>query len=200
MSLIAMASSVALAEPASPADQGQACELLPQKELERIIGEPLKETKPSTPTTSPYKITQCYFVMNTPVNSVVLNVIRRGEGKGARDPMEFWAETFHRDNDWNKDADKEKREKGDKEKKNTGNAKSPAPVREGEEEEQKSKPLKVEGLGDEAYWTGNAIGGALFVLKGHVYLRISVGGKSDQQFKIDRCKEIAQVALANLKP
>jgi hypothetical protein len=56
----------------------------------------------------------------------------------------------------------------------------------------------VEGIGDEAFWTGNRVGGALFVLKGNAYLRISVGGAGDQAAKIEKSKTLAASALKQL--
>jgi hypothetical protein len=56
----------------------------------------------------------------------------------------------------------------------------------------------VRGVGDEAYWTGNRMGGALYVLKGTSYLRISIGSVVDQAIKIQRSKTLAQKAIARL--
>jgi len=63
----------------------------------------------------------------------------------------------------------------------------------------KSGPaLKVEGIGEEAFWTGNERMGALYVLKGSRYLRISVGGQGDQTAKIDKCRVLAEAAIKRL--
>jgi hypothetical protein len=188
------------AEPAPPTvPKANACSLVPQQEIEKIVGEPLKETKPSNPSTTPYDVEQCYFAMKTPVNSVVLTVVRRGQGAGALDPKEFWAETFHKDNDVDTKEEEEKKRDENKNQKKPEQKKEQREGRRGEEEEEKAKPVEVNGIGDEAFWTGNAIGGALFVLKGNVYLRVSAGGAGDQDAKIKRCKAVVQVALANLK-
>lgn len=55
--------------------------------------------------------------------------------------------------------------------------------------------LIVEGVGEEAFWTGNERMGALYVLKGSRYLRISVGGPGDQASKIQKCRTLAEAAL-----
>ena len=68
----------------------------------------------------------------------------------------------------------------------------------GEEEEESAPPQKVVGIGDEAYWIGNRVGGAFYVLKGNAYVRISVGGPADQANKIKKSKVLAQKALARL--
>ena len=93
------------------------------------------------------------------------------KAEGGRDPSESWKEIF----------DREK-----------------VPERKKEEGEEAKEPLKVEGIGDEAFWTGNRVGGALFVLKGDAYIRISVGGAGDQAAKIDKSKALAEKALRRL--
>ena len=56
----------------------------------------------------------------------------------------------------------------------------------------------VAGLGDEAFWVGDPKTGALYVLKGEVFLRVSVGGPPDQTQKIKRSKALASHALNRL--
>jgi hypothetical protein len=68
----------------------------------------------------------------------------------------------------------------------------------GEEEEKKNPPKKIDGVGDEACWSGNRFGGALYVLKRSVILRISIGGPDDQETKIEKSKRLAEKALARL--
>jgi hypothetical protein len=59
-------------------------------------------------------------------------------------------------------------------------------------------PRKLEGIGDEAYWTGNQQIGALYVLKGPRYLRISVGGAGGRDEKIRKCQTLAEAVLKRL--
>jgi len=159
--------SVSVATANAPTDS-DACALLTKEEIQAVQGEPFKETKPSQKSGSGLIVSQCYFELPTPVNSVVLTVTRKADG--GRDPSESWQETFHREK---------------------------APERKKEEGEEK-EPLKVEGIGDEAFWTGNRVGGALFVLKGNAYIRISVGGAGDQAAKIEKSKTLAASALKRL--
>ncbi len=67
-----------------------------------------------------------------------------------------------------------------------------------EEEGREKEPQKIDGLGEEAFWTGTRIGGALYVLKGNCYIRISVGGASDQAQKIEKSKALAKSVLKRL--
>jgi hypothetical protein len=111
----------------------------------------------------------------TPVNSVVLTVTRKADGANARDPRESWHELFNgehpRERDREREKDKEGEEKG---------------------------PQKVEGVGDDAFWSGSRVGGALYVLKGESYFRISVGGAGDQAQKLEKSKTLAAFVLKRL--
>ena len=91
------------------------------------------------------------------------------KAEGGRDPSESWRETFHRD---------------------------PAAAK--KEEGEEKEPLKVEGIGDEAFWTGTRVGGALYVMKANCYIRISVGGAGDQTKKIEDSKKLAESVLKRL--
>jgi hypothetical protein len=146
-----------------------ACTLLTKEELQAVQGEPFKNTKASQPGGAGLTVSQCYFELPTTVNSVVLTVTRKGDA--GRDPSQSWREIFH------PDESARKKEEG---------------------EEKEKEPLKVEGVGDEAFWTGTRVSGALYVLKGNCYIRISVGGAGDQTQKIDKSKKLAESVLKRL--
>ena len=153
---------------ASPAPDNFACMLLTKEETQAVQGEPFKNTKASEHSAGGLVVSQCYFELPTPVNSIVLTVTRKAEG--GRDPSDSWREIFYREES----------------------------ARKKEEGEEEKKPLKIDGLGDEAFWTGTRVGGALYVLKGNCYLRISVGGAGDQEQKIEKSKTLAADALKRL--
>lgn len=150
---------------------GYACTLLTKEEIEAVQGEPFKSTKPSQKSGAGLTVSQCYFELPSTVNSVVLTVTKKAEGNGARDPKQSWQEIFHRE----KTSEKK-----------------------GEEEEKEKEPQKIDGVGDEAFWTGTRVGGALYVLKGNTYIRISVGGAGDQAQKTEKSKALAESALKRL--
>jgi hypothetical protein len=56
----------------------------------------------------------------------------------------------------------------------------------------------VKDLGDEAFWIGSPIGGALYVLKNELFFRLSVGGAGDQRAKLNKSKALAQRILKKL--
>jgi hypothetical protein len=67
-----------------------------------------------------------------------------------------------------------------------------------EESEKGTPPKKIEGVGEEAFWSGNRFGGALYVLKKEMILRLSVGGPDNEETKINKSKALAQKAIERL--
>jgi len=157
-----------------------ACALLTSKEIEGVQGEALKETKLSGQATGGFSMSQCFFTLPTFTNSVSLLVAQKGEGSDAKDPKEFFRERFEEKRTGESERDRER----DKKK--------------GEAEEEGTPPQKISGIGDEAYWTGSRVGGALYVLKGNTYMRISIGGPAEQAAKIRKTKALAAKVLARL--
>ena len=159
-----------------------ACTLLTSDEIKAVQGEALKETTPSNRATGDFIVSQCYYGLPTPANSISLTLTERNaDQQGGQSVKDFWEQTFGKNES-----------KGDKKEEK----KKPAAKREGDEE---SAPLEpVRGIGDEAFWSASRVGGALYVLKGNNYLRISVGGKGDSEAKLKKSKTLAQKALRRL--
>lgn len=165
-----------------------ACALLTSREIQSIQGEPLKETKSSGRSADGFGVSQCYFALPTSTNSISLVVTEKGEGPGARDPKQFWRQTFGGDKN-SEQAREKNRAKDDDKDRDKGREK---------EEGESAPPLKVARVGDEAFWTGGPVGGALYVLKGNAFIRVSIGGPADQRTKIARSKALAQIVLKHL--
>jgi hypothetical protein len=157
-----------------------ACALLTSAEIESVQREAVKETKLSGSREGGFSVSRCFFTLPTFTNSISLQITQRGEGPEARDPKRFWRDTFHREHKSERKQEKEKSE------------------RKVEEEGESAPPVKVTGVGDEAFWMGTRVGGALYVLKGNNYLRVSVGGSGEPADKIKRSKELAQKVAARL--
>jgi hypothetical protein len=170
------------ATPGSPTQPGKAnidpCSLLTAEEIESVQGEPVIDTYSSSQTGRGFVVSQCYFQLHTSANSISLNVTQKRDGPDARDPKEYWRHSFHREDESGQADRKDKRQE--------------------KEEERKSPPERVPDLGDEAFWTGSHVGSALYVLKGDVFIRISVGGSGDLASKLEKSKTLAQVALRRL--
>ena len=71
-------------------------------------------------------------------------------------------------------------------------AASPAPARHARKHE------KVDGVGEEAFWLGNAKSGGLHVLAGNRYIRVNVGGQEEVPAKIAKCSKLSQMVLPRL--
>jgi|ERR1044072_331951 hypothetical protein len=160
-----------------------ACSLLTSDDLQAVQGEPLKSTKRDDRSTGRFLISICYYELPTAANSVSLSITQNGGGRiGA--VRDYWEETFGKDEPRSeKEREREKKE--------------PRERAGGEEEEEGAPMEKVSGIGDEAFWSGSRVGGALFVLKKDRYLRISVGGKGDAKEKLKRSKILAAKVLQN---
>lgn len=147
------------------------CVLLTGKEIELILGAPLKDTKSSTNSLGGITVSQCYYLLPIASHSVVLTLTQRAMGANSGDPKQMWKEMF--------DGEK-------------------ADAREEEEEGKLSPSEKIQGIGDEAFWAPQRFGGALYVLKADKYLTITVGGPDDPATRMQKAKALAELALKRL--
>jgi hypothetical protein len=158
----------------SPLD---ACVLIQKKEIESLQHSPISQTKSSESAGGDFRVSQCFYTAAEFNKSVNLAVAQKNPSDTrGRTPKQFWQETFDRSG--------KKHEKGETES--------------GEEKERRTPPKKIEGVGDDAYWAPNRFGGVLYVLKGDAFISISVGGTDTEQAKIDKCKALAQKAIARM--
>lgn len=153
------------------------CLLLTSKEIETVQGSPIKETKGTEHSEAGLRVSQCYFGVEPSSKSVSLAVTQADPADPAkRAPKDYWEETFVR---------------------HAANRKSDSSSE--EKESESAAPTKVEGVGADAYWIGNPVGGALYVIRNNIFVRISLGGPDDQKTKIDHSKALAQKALNRLQ-
>ena len=176
------------ASPSSAKHLVDACALLTSAEIEAVLGEPVKETKPSAQPASGMKVSQCLFVTPTPAKSVSLSLT--SPAPSSRNSVrEFWKNQFHAAQTAEDEKDKEEELPADR----RAGANSEA-----ERESEERKPRFIPGLGDEAYWVGSPIIGALYVLQGDSFLRISVGGVPTESARIEKSKALARAAIHRL--
>ncbi len=174
--------------PAGSAKKVDVCALLTSAEIKAVQGEPVKETKPSVQPSSSFLMSQCFFRTASFDKSVSLVLFTPDPAKpSAPGPREYWQKQFHPP----EQAEKEKDEPA------AGQAKAPKKTEE-ERERQLRKPRPIDRLGEEAYWVGNPITGALYVLRGDTFLRISVGGIREESARIEKSKALARAALKRL--
>ena len=63
----------------------------------------------------------------------------------------------------------------------------------------KELPRAVPGIADEAFWTGDSRTGALYARKGDTVLRLSIGGVADEEERLRRTRQLAELALKRLQ-
>jgi hypothetical protein len=175
------------------------CALLTSDEIRAVQGEPLKETKPSRQSASGLVGLQCYYALPTSANSVSLALTETDPANPGTTARRYWQKTFHNSEEAGPEREgrngQDEKEKGRDEKKKESTQKSPG----GREEEGEATPPKpVRGLGDEAFWTASRFGGALYVLKGQRFIRLSVGGAGDEQTRLTKTETLARAALRRL--
>jgi hypothetical protein len=174
------------ASPAKAAPKLDACALLTKEEIEAIEGSPITDVKSSENSDGEFRVSQCFYTAKEYSRSVSLAVTQTNSKRpGNRTPKDFWKETFGRSS-----GDESAREKEKKE--------SPEPGREKGEQEKSTPPKRIDGLGDEAYWTGNRMGGALYVLKKDSFIRVAVGNPDSLEMMINKTKALAEKALSRL--
>jgi hypothetical protein len=151
--------------------QTDACALLSRAAIRQATGEQVASTKATSQVTSKVRQSQCFYALPTFTNSVSVTLTSPVGLKrdGARDMWERW---FHRGED-DKDHDK------------------------AEPEEEGAKAAPVAGMGDEAFWVHSFVGN-LYVRKGNRILRISLGGKMNDEERQARAKALAADALRRL--
>ena len=156
-----------------------ACGLITREEIESIQGSPVKDTKGTTRSDPAFRVSQCVYVVEEFVKSVSLMVTQGNpEGQGKRTAKDFWQETYGRYNKAEGTAEQGKQ---------------------GEESEEKNKrpPKKIDGLGDEAYWS-SGITTALHVLKGDTIIYLSIGGADNDETKLNKSRALVEKVLARL--
>ena len=161
-------STVASTNPSVRTDVFDPCALITPTEIAAVVGQPVKETKASSPTsnqTSPsFQRWQCFYTVEPYEKSVSLELARNNPNGSQTALGEFW-------------------------KKN---------LQEAKDKRKSEKPRAIPAVGDEAFWVGDNKTGALYVLKNNSYLRISIGGPDDEAVKTKKLKALAQNALKRL--
>jgi hypothetical protein len=184
----ASANNSAQPQPSASAQTTNACALIQNSEIEAIQGAKVTGLQPSTRAGGDFNISQCYYTVVSADGTKNLSVhLEVTEGSGRASVKEFWEERF---------GGAEREEKGERERKE--GKKEGEKGKGGEEEEESTPPLRVKGVGDEAFWVGSLKAGALYVLKGERMVRVSVGGGDDVNTKIDKSKKLAAAVLKRL--
>src|SRR6185312_8221484 len=155
------------------------CALLTSADVLSVQGDAVQETKPSTQPAGGLLMSQCLFRTASPSKSVSIAIA----SAGSVSPRAFWQKQFH-----SSKAESEERE----------NEKPAAKGKSGKKEEDESRPGSITGIGEQASWVGSPMVGALYVLKGNTYLRISVGGVREESARVEKSVALERLALKRL--
>ena len=156
------------------------CSLLTSADIQAVQGDAAQESKPSTQPAGGLVMSQCLFRTASPSKSVSLSVA----SAGSVSPRAFWQKQFH-----SAQAESEEREREKP-------AAKGKPAK--QEEDESTRPRTIKGVGEQAYWVGSPMVGALYVLKGDTFLRISVGGVREESARIEKSIALALLALKRL--
>ncbi|HEV2829947.1 MAG TPA: hypothetical protein VGW76_20265 [Pyrinomonadaceae bacterium] len=150
-----------------------ACALIKKSEIASVQGAEAQSAAPSTQMNGALAISQCYYTVTSADGSQNLSVhleVMQADPKSPNAVKEYWENAFE-----------DKEDKGEK----------------GEEEKERP-PLAVRGIGEEAFWTGNAKAGALYALKRGKLVRLSIGGPGDPKTKLEKSKKLVANVLKRL--
>jgi hypothetical protein len=146
------------------------CRLLTDVEVRTVQGQAPTQKIPSEQPAGSFRFTQCFYRAAELSSSVSVALGIPLTDSKRSGPRDYWQAQFKRE-------ERDKLEESD---------------------EKKNEPRRLAGLGDEAFWVGDPVTGALYVLRGEVFLRVSVGGSPNQSQKIKRARTLAVYALKRL--
>jgi hypothetical protein len=164
---------------ASTSRKKDACILLTSAEIEAVQGEPVKETKASIQPNGGMLISECLFHTTNSAKSVSVALATPSSAMpSALTPRKFWQKQFHAPY-----VEEDKMHAAGK------TVQEPEPQRE---------PRRIEGIGEDAYWVGTPITGAIYVLEGSNFVRISVGGVGEESVRLENSKVLARAVVKRL--
>ena len=170
------ATSPAPSAKAAPTDRQEMCSLLTHEEIEKLIDSRIVSDKSSRSLNGNLRVLQCVYVAEPADKSVSLVFTQRDPTlPGTQTAADFWRKAFGhalRDEDEREGAKKE-----------------------GEEEDEKGRPPRlVADVGEQAFWTA----GSLYVLRGEMFVRVSLGGSTAEEKKLKQSIKLARLLLQRL--
>jgi len=159
-----------------------ACNLITSEEVGAIQNATITDARSSVGSSGDLVVSQSYYISKEPNMAVSFAVLQpSSQGATGTEARDYWEKM--------RGSAEESAGKGAQEQRESERE---------EENEKKSPPKKIDGVGEEAFWIRSRVGGALYVLKDQLILRISVGGGQDIETKIARSKALAEKAINRL--
>lgn len=186
----------------APATAIDACSLIENKEVTKIQGSPIKDTKNNKRGEGDFVMSQCFYTAEDFVRSVSLTVIQPNPSNPEKQPRQYFIEKFRGVEERSgsgreKEREREREREREKEKRETGEVRERG--REEEEEEEGANIERIKGIGEAAYWVKTGPSAALYVLKKNQFIILSIGGGDPEPVKLQKTKSLAQRALKRLK-
>jgi hypothetical protein len=183
--IVALVAQPAPARQPPAAKKPNACALLADADVRAVLGVSVKARQPASHEARGLLLSQCYLSTGTPRSvSIAVAGNTRSGGKTVT-PRAFWRDQFH-----GRDEHASER---------VGEIPEARPKGERPEADGDTEARPIGGIGDEAFWSGTRVAGALYVLRGNTFIRVSVGGISDEQERIEKSRQLAVTALARLQ-
>jgi len=159
--------------------------LLADADVRAVLGVTVKERQPGAQQAHGLLLSQCYLGTGTPRSVSIAVAGNTRSGSKTLTPRAFWRDQFHGRDEHASERKGEKRES----------------ARNGEKREQEgeTEARPIRRVGDEAFWSGTRVAGALYVLRGNTFIRVSVGGISDEKERIEKSRQLALIALTRLQ-
>jgi hypothetical protein len=157
------------------------CSLLKNDEIEELVGAKIVHGKSSRSLNGNLSVFQCVYVAEPPDKSVsIVSTQRDPTLPGTQTAADFWRKAFGR-------ALRDEKVHAERE----------GAKREGDEGEEEGRPPRlIADVGDQAFWTA----GSLYVLRGEMFVRISLGGSSSEETKLKQTIKLARRLLRRLAP
>jgi hypothetical protein len=168
-------------ESPKPAD---ACALLADSDVRAIVGVGVTERRPAAEQARGLLLSQCYLGTGTAKSISIAIAGATRSGSGTVTPRAFWRAQFH-------GVDANAAERADA-------AHGPTQSGTHDEPEHETRARPIRGVGDEAFWSGTRVAGALYALRGDTFIRVSVGGIRDEPERIETSRRLAMAALGRL--
>jgi hypothetical protein len=156
------------------------CSLLTRDEIKAVQGSAIRDATASVRADGGLRVAQCFYTAQDYSKSVVLTTTQTDftQQNPKRNLKQLWDKTFHREFK-TKEGEEEVEEK----------------EKHGLEEEREGPPpKKIDGLGEEAFWSN----GSLYVFTKDSFIRIAIGGPETEEIKIARLKTLAENAIPRL--
>jgi hypothetical protein len=167
------------------AKKPDACALLADADVRTVLGVTVKQRQPGTQQAHGLLLSQCYLGTGTPRSVSIAVAGNTKSGGKTVTPRAFWRDQFHGRDERASERQGETREAPRKDEKR--------------EQESETEARSIGGVGDEAFWSGTGVAGALYVLRGNTFIRVSVGGINNERERIETSRQLAVTALARLK-